>query len=182
MASSHEQEIPKGIIRNADTAGINMPGSLNSAREDTTPIRSKNGENWTEAEPHLSTRIYASENGKEIDMKKVSPLYIAKGLKWQVSRGGIVRVDPDPDGCLMIRAHNHTTLLEILAINQIGSWDVEKWKPKARNFCQGVISRVHLTITDEEITTDIDSEIKVVKFSRLMKGSMQTSCLLITFD
>jgi hypothetical protein len=82
----------------------------------------------------------------------------------------------------MIRAHNHTTLLEILAINQISSWDVEKWKPKARNFYQGVISRVHLTINDEEITTDIDSEIKVVKFSRLMKGSMQTSCLLITFD
>jgi hypothetical protein len=151
-----------------------MPGSLNSAREGTTPNRSKNGGNWTEAEPHLSTRIIVSENGKAIDMKKVSPLYIAKGLKWQVSRLGIVSVDPHPDGSL--------TLLEILAINQIGSWDVEKWKPKARNFCQGVISRVHLTITDEEITTDIDSEIKVIKCSRLMKGSMQTSCLLITFD
>jgi hypothetical protein len=159
-----------------------MPGSLNSAREGTTPNRSKNGGNWTEAEPHLSTRIIVSENGKAIDMKKVSPLYIAKGLKWQVSRLGIVSVDPHPDGSLTIRAHNHATLLEILAINQIGSWDVEKWKPKARNFCQGVISRVHLTITDEEITTDIDSEIKVIKCSRLMKGSMQTSCLLITFD
>lgn len=172
----------KGIIRNADTAGINTPGSLNSTTEGTTPNRPQNEENRTEAEPHLSTRITASENGKAIDMKKVSPLYIAKGLKGQVSRGGIVSVDPHPDGSLTITAYNQAALLEILAINKIGSWDVENWKPKARNFCQGVISRVHPAITDEEITTDIDSEIKVIKCTRLMKGSMQTSCVLITFD
>lgn len=176
--------------RKADQAGINTPNS--PFPEQQEPPRSKSespGNRKSPTEKYQpksylpSATLNATLNGEAVDMRKVSPVAIAKYLEPLVSKEAIKKVTPHPnDGSLTVTTTTEGYLTEVLQITKLGPWDIDA-RTFSRSTCIGVIEGVHPLVTKEEISKEIYSQVPIKSAERIIrKGGAATACVKILFE